>query len=84
MKEVNQYRNELVGRITAEVLTKLPGLITIKMSQYEIAYDDKIADAMIEMYLEGLTEGVSRANEVLRCAMLYKATSDLLKGDAEK
>lgn len=84
MKEVNQYRNELVGRVTAEVMSKLPGLIVNKMSQYEIAYDDKIADAMIEMYLEGLSEGVSRANEALRCAMLYKATSDLLKGDAEK
>ena len=84
MKEVNQYRNELVGRVTAEVMSKLPELIVNKMSQYEITYDDKIADAMIEMYLEGLNEGVSRANEALRCAMLYKATSDLLKGDAEK
>ena len=84
MKEVNQYHNELVGRVTAEVLSKLPELIVNKMSQYEIAYDDKIADAMIEMYLEGLNEGVSRANEAFRYAMLYKATSDLLKGDAEK
>lgn len=80
MKDVNQYQNELVGRVTAEVLLKLPDLIVNKMSRYEIAYDDKIADAMIEMYLEGLNEGVSRANEALRYATLYKATSDLLNG----
>lgn len=27
MKDVNQYRNELVGRISAEVILKLPELI---------------------------------------------------------
>ena len=73
MKDVNQYRNELVGRISAEVILKLPALIDSKLSQYEIAYDDKIADAMIEMYTEGLNEG-------LQHAMLYKTTSDLLNG----
>lgn len=80
MKDVNQYRNELTGKISAEIMLKLPDLIVNKMSQYEIAYDDKIADAMIEMYLEGLNEGVSRVNEALRYATLYKATSDLLNG----
>lgn len=80
MKDVNQYRNELVGRISAEVILKLPALIDSKLSQYEIAYDDKIADAMIEMYTEGLNEGLSRATEVMQHAMLYKTTSDLLNG----
>lgn len=84
MKEVNQYRNELIGKISAEVMLKLPVLIDTKLSQYEIEYDDKIADAMIEMYTEGLNEGMSRATEVMKSALLYKATSDLLKGDDEK
>ena len=80
MKEVNQYRNELTSKISAEVILKLPELIDSKLSQYEIAYDDKIADAMIEMYTEGLNEGLSRATEVMQHAMLYKATIDLLNG----
>ena len=80
MKEVNQYRNELVGKISAEVMSKLPVLIDSKLSQYEIEYDDKIADAMIEIYTEGLNEGLSRATEVMQHAMIYKATLDLLNG----
>lgn len=35
---------------------------------------------MIEIYTEGLNEGLSRATEVMQHAMLYKATSDLLNG----
>lgn len=81
MKDVNQYRNELVGRISAEVMLKLPELIDKKLSQFEIAYDDKIAEAMIEIYTEGLNEGLSRATEVMQHAMIYKATSDLLNGE---
>jgi hypothetical protein len=50
MKDVNQYRNELIGKITVEVMQKMPELICKKMDEYEIAYDDKIAEAMIEMY----------------------------------
>lgn len=80
MKDVNQYRNELVGRISAGVMLKLPKLIDKKLNQYEIEYDDKIAEAMIEIYTEGLNEGLSRATEVMQLAMLYKATSDLLNG----
>ena len=80
MKEVNQYRDELIGKISAEVMSKLSVLIVSKLSQYEIEYDDKIADAMIEMYTEGLNEGLSRATEVMQHAMIYKATLDLLKG----
>lgn len=80
MKDVNQYRNELVGRISAGVMLKLPKLIDKKLNQYEIEYDDKIAEAMIEIYTEGLNEGLSRATEVMQHAMLYKATSDLLNG----
>lgn len=80
MKDVSQYQNELVGRVTAEVLSKLPDLIVNKMSRYEIAYDVKIAEAMIEIYTEGLNEGLSRATEVMQHAMLYKTTSDLLNG----
>lgn len=84
MKEVNQYRNELVGRISAEVMLKLPELIDKKLSQFEIAYDDKIAEAMIEIYTEGLNEGLSRATQVMQHAMLYKATKDLLEGDNDE
>lgn len=80
MKDVNQYRNELTRKISAEVILKLPALIDSKLSQYEIAYDDKIAEAMIEIYTEGLNEGLSRATEVMRHAMIYKETSDLLNG----
>lgn len=80
MKDVNQYRNELVGRISAEVMLKLPKLIDKKLNQYEIEYDDKIAEAMIEIYAKGLNEGLSRATEVMQHAMLYKATIDLLNG----
>lgn len=80
MKDVNQYRNELVGRISAEIMQKLPELVVNKMSQFGIAYDDKIADAMIEMYTEGLNEGLSRATEVMQHAMIYKTTIDLLNG----
>lgn len=80
MKDVNQYRNELVGRISAEVILKLLELIDKKLSRFEIAYDDKIAEAMIEIYTEGLNEGLSRATEVMQRALLYKATSDLLNG----
>lgn len=80
MKDVNQYRNELVSRISAEVMLKLPALIDKKLNQYEIEYDDKIAEAMIEIYTEGLNEGLSRATEVMQRALLYKATSDLLNG----
>ena len=80
MKDVNQYRNELTGKISAEIMLKLPELVVNKMSQFGIAYDDTIADAMIEMYTEGLNEGLSRATEVMQHAMLYKATSDLLNG----
>lgn len=80
MKDVNQYRNELVGKISAEVMLKLPALIDSKLSQYEIEYDDKIAEAMIEIYTEGLNEGLSRATEVMQHAMIYKATLGLLNG----
>lgn len=65
MKDVNQYRNELVGKITAEVMQRLPELMCKKMDQFEIAYDDKIAEAMIDMYTEGLTEGLLRATQVM-------------------
>lgn len=84
MKDVNQYRNEMAARITTEVMQKMPELICKKMDRYEIAYDDKIAEAMIEMYTEGLNDGLSRATQVMQSAMLYKATSQLLKGDDEK
>lgn len=33
MKDVNQYRNELVGKITAEVMQKMPELICKKMDR---------------------------------------------------
>ena len=84
MKDVNQYRNEMAARITTEVMQKMPGLICKKMDEYEIAYDDKIAEAMIEMYTAGLNDGVSRATQVMQSAMMYKAFSQLLKGDDEK
>lgn len=84
MKDVNQYRNELAGKACAEVMQKMPGLICKTMDQYEIAYDDKIAEAMIEMYTEGLNEGLSRATQVMRSAMLYKATKELLEGSTNE
>lgn len=84
MKDVNQYRDEMVVRISAEVMKKLPELICKKMDQYEIAYDDKIAEAMIEMYTEGLTEGLSRATQVMQSAMMYKATKKLLEGNTDE
>lgn len=84
MKDVNQYRNEMVARITTEVMQKMPELICKKMDRYEIAYDDKIAEAMIEMYTAGLNDGLSRAKQVMQSAMMYKAFSQLLKGDDEK
>lgn len=84
MKDVNQYRDELIRKITTEVMQKIPELICKKMDEYEIAYDEKIAEAMIEIYTEGLNEGLSRATQTMQYAMLYKATSQLLKGDDEK
>lgn len=84
MKDVNQYQDELVRKITTEVMQKMPELICKKMDEYEIAYDEKIAEAMIEIYTEGLNEGLSRATQTMQYAMLYKATSQLLKGDDEK
>jgi hypothetical protein len=84
MKDVNQYRNELVGKITAEVMQRLPELMCKKMDQFEIAYDDKIAEAMIDMYTEGLTEGLSRATQVMQSAMIYKATKEILEGNTNE
>lgn len=81
MKDVNQYRNELVGKITAEVMQKMPELICEKMDQYKIAYDDNIAEAMIDMYTEGLNDGLSRATQVMQSAMMYKATKEILEGN---
>ena len=81
MKDVNQYRNELVGKVCAEVMQKMPGLICKTMDQYEIAYDDKIAEAMIEMYTAGLNDGLSRATQVMQSAMMYKASKELLEGN---
>lgn len=78
MKDVNQYRNEMVARIITEVMQKMPELICKKMDKYEIA------EAMIEMYTAGLNDGLSRATQVLQSAMMYKAFSQLLKGDDEK
>lgn len=80
MKDVNQYRNELVGKITAEVMQRLPELMCKKMDQFEIAYDDKIAEAMIDMY----TEGFSRATQVMQSAMIYKATKEILEGNTNE
>lgn len=84
MKDVNQYRNEMAARITAEVMQKMPELICKKMGRYEIAYDDKIAEAMIEMYTEGLNDGLSRATQVMQSAMLYKVTKKLLEGSTNE
>ena len=84
MKDVNQYRNEMAARITTEVMQKMPELICKKMDRFEIEYDDKIAEAMIEMYTAGLNDGLSRATHVMQSAMMYKAFSQLLKGDDEK
>ena len=84
MKDVNQYRDEMTVRISAEVMQKLPELICKKMNQFEIAYDDKIAEAMIDMYTEGLSEGLSRATQVMQSALMYKATKELLEGNTDE
>ena len=84
MKDVNQYRNELVRKITAEVMQKMPELICKKMDRFEIEYDDKIAEAMIEMYTAGLNDGLSRAKQVMQSAMMYKATKELLEGNTNE
>ena len=69
MKDVNQYRDEMAAHIIAEVMQKMPELICKKMDKYEIAYDDKIAEAMIEMYTAGLNDGLSRATQVMQSAI---------------
>lgn len=51
------------------------------MDKYEIAYDDKTAEAMIEMYTAGLNDGLSRAKQVMQSAMMYEATKELLEGN---
>lgn len=84
MKDVNQYRNELVCKVTAEVMRKMPELICKKMDQLEIAYDDKIAEAMIEMYTAGLNDGLSRAKQVMQSALMYKATKEILEGNTNE
>ena len=84
MKDVNQYRNELVCKITAEVMRKMPELICKKMDRFEIAYDDKIAEAMIEMYTAGLNDGLSRAKQVMQSALMYKATKEILEGNTDE
>lgn len=84
MKDVNQYRDEMTVRISAEVMQKLPELMCKKMDQYEIAYDDKIAEAMIDMYTEGLSEGLSRATQVMQSEMMYKATKKILEGTSNE
>lgn len=48
------------------------------VNQYRNELTSKIS--AIEMYIEGLNEGLSRATEVMQHAMLYKATGDLLNG----
>jgi len=84
MKDVNQYRDELVCKITAEVMQKMPELICKKMDRFEIAYDDKIAEAMIEMYTAGLNDGLSRAKQVMQSALMYKATKEILEGNTNE
>ena len=84
MKDVNQYKDEMTVRISAEVMQKLPELICKKMNQFEIAYDNKIAEAMIDMYTEGLSEGLSRATQVMQSALMYKATKELLEGNTDE
>ena len=84
MKDVNQYRDELVGKICAEVMQKMPEMFCKNMDKYEIAYDDKIAEAMIEMYTAGLNDGLSRATQVMQSAMMYKATKELLEGNTNE
>ena len=84
MKDVNQYRNELVRKITAEVMQKMPELICKKMDRFEIEYDDEIAEAMIEMYTAGLNDGLSRATQVMQSAMMYKATKEILEGNTNE
>jgi hypothetical protein len=84
MKDVNQYRDELVCKITAEVMRKMPELICKKMDRFEIAYDDKIAEAMIEMYTAGLNDGLSRAKQVMQSALMYKATKEILEGNTNE
>lgn len=84
MKDVNQYRDEMTVRISAEVMQKLSELMCKKMNQYEIAYDDKIAEAMIDMYTEGLSEGLSRATQVMQSEMMYKATKKILEGNTDE
>ena len=84
MKDVNQYRDEMTVRISAEVMQKLPELMCKKMNQFEIEYDDKIAECMIDMYTEGLAEGLSRATQVMQSALMYKATKELLEGNTDE
>lgn len=84
MKDVNQYRDEMTVRISAEVMQKLPELMCKKMNQFEIAYDDKISECMIDMYTEGLTEGLSRATQVMQSALMYKATKELLEENTDE
>ena len=84
MKDVNQYRDELVGKICAEVMQKCQRCFVKNMDKYEIAYDDKIAEAMIEMYTAGLNDGLSRATQVMQSAMMYKATKELLEGNTNE
>ncbi|MCI7292206.1 MAG: hypothetical protein MR504_08440 [Methanobrevibacter woesei] len=65
-------------------MQKLPELICRKMDQFEIAYDDKIAECMVDMYTEGLSEGLSRATQVMQSAMMYKATKEILEGNTNE
>lgn len=84
MKDFNLYKDEMAVLISAEVMQKLPELIFKKMDQYEIAYDEKIAEAMFDMYTEGLSEGLSRATQVMQSSMMYKATKKLLEGSTNE
>lgn len=39
---------------------------------------------MIDMYTEGLTEGLSRATQVMQSALMYKATKELLEENTDE
>lgn len=84
MKTSEEFVKEMIDTMTAEIIGQLPTVVHEMITTYRLPFTDNVAEAMIDMYTEGLKAGLSKALQSVERGLLYKATSQLLKGDDEK
>lgn len=84
MKTSEEFVKEMIDTMTAEVIGQLPTTVHEMIATHRLPFTDNVAEAMIDMYTEGLKTGLSKALRAVEFGLLYKATSQLLKGDDEK